>query len=279
MDLGPWSLLAVGAAGLAAGFMNAVAGGGTLVSFPTLTAVGIPAVEANITNTVALCPGYLGGSVAQRDDLRGQRRRLAVLGPCAVVGGAAGGLLLLTTDEATFRRLIPWLILLATGLLAVQGPIRRWLNRRLERRTARSADPAAGTDAESAGASTVVVAHPHPGGLLTAAVAVTAAAVYGGFFGGALGIILLAVLGLVIDDTLVRLNALKQVLSLGVNLTAAVLFVFSGRVVWEAAVVMAVGALIGAQIGGRLVRHLPTAAFRAVIVVIGLVVAGIYFVK
>jgi uncharacterized membrane protein YfcA len=119
----------VGLAALAAGAVNALAGGGTLITFPMLTAVGVPAVAANVTNTVALCPGYLGATLAQAGDLRGQRRRLWMLMPASVVGGVLGGVLLLNTDERLFRELVPYLILLASALLAAQGPVRAWLTR------------------------------------------------------------------------------------------------------------------------------------------------------
>ncbi|MDQ5853657.1 MAG: sulfite exporter TauE/SafE family protein, partial [Chloroflexota bacterium] len=114
-------------AAVAAGAVNALAGGGTLITFPLLTAVGVPAVAANVTNTVALCPGYLGATLAQANDLRGQQRRLWLLVPSAVIGGIAGGILLLNTGDRVFRMLVPFLILLAAGLLAVQERLRGWL--------------------------------------------------------------------------------------------------------------------------------------------------------
>jgi uncharacterized membrane protein YfcA len=117
-------------AALGAGLVNALAGGGTLITFPMLTAVGLPAIAANVTNTVALCPGYLGATLAQSNDIRGQRRRLWFAVPAGVVGGLLGGLLLLNTGEKLFRALVPFLILLASGLLAVQDPVRAWLVRR-----------------------------------------------------------------------------------------------------------------------------------------------------
>jgi uncharacterized membrane protein YfcA len=117
-------------AALAAGLVNALAGGGSLISFPTLTAVGLPAVVANVTNTLALSPGYLGATLAQRDQLQGQRQRILLLLPAAALGGLTGGLLLLGSDEALFRRLVPWLILAGSLLLAAQEPLRAWLLRR-----------------------------------------------------------------------------------------------------------------------------------------------------
>ena len=129
----------VGLAAVAGGAVNALAGGGTLITFPMLTAVGIPAVAANITNTVALCPGYLGGSLAQWRDLQGHKRRLWLLAPAGALGGIAGGILLLNTGEHAFRAMVPYLILLATGLPAIQDRLRTWLVQR--GRTAGIGDP------------------------------------------------------------------------------------------------------------------------------------------
>lgn len=245
----------VGLAAVAGGLVNALAGGGTLITFPMLTAIGIPAVAANVTNTVALCPGYLGATMAQANDLRGQTRRLWLLLSAGAVGGIIGGVLLLNTGERVFRALVPFLILLAAGLLAVQDPVRRWVTRR----------------AEQAGHTT---SHES-----WTAVPVGAAAVYGGYFGAGLSVIVLAVLGLVLDDTLTRLNALKQAISFSVNIAAAVFFVFSGQVVWPVALVMAAGALTGGVIGGRLAGRIQPATLRRIVVVIGVVVAVIYLVR
>src|SRR3972149_2916753 len=120
----------VGLAAVAAGVVNALAGGGTLITFPMLIAVGVPAIAANVTNTVALCPGYLGATLAQLNDLRGQKRRMWLALPAGVIGGVIGGILLLNTGERVFRALVPFLILLASGLLAVQDPVRAWIVRR-----------------------------------------------------------------------------------------------------------------------------------------------------
>jgi len=242
-------------AALAAGLVNALAGGGTLISFPMLTFVGLPAVAANVTNTVALCPGYLGATFAQSKDLRGQTRRLWWAVPAGIIGGLAGGLLLLSTGEKLFRQLIPFLILAASALLAVQDPVRRWLQRR----------------ATQAGSRPLAEGW--------AAAPVGLAAVYGGYFGAGLSVIILAVLGLTLEDTLTRLNALKQGIAFSTNIAAAVLFVFSGQVVWPAALVMMVGALIGGALGGRLAGRIQPATLRGVVVAIGVVVAVIYLVR
>lgn len=251
-------LALVGAAAVAAGFVNAVAGGGTLISFPALTAVGVPALSANVTNTVALSPGYLGGVHAQRADLEGQGHRLRVLVPVGVVGGLVGGGLLLATGESLFRSLVPFLILAACGLLAAQDRIRAWVQRREEAaaRAGRHGDVGVG------GAAAVFVG-----------------AVYGGYFGAGLGIILLAVLGAVIDDQLRRINALKQAMSLTINTTAALFFVFSGRVVWAAAVVMMAGALLGGSVGGRVAARLRADVLRAVVITLGVVIAIAFWLR
>jgi uncharacterized membrane protein YfcA len=249
-------LAALGALG--AGLVNALAGGGTLISFPMLTAIGVPALAANITNTVALSPGYLGATLAQAKDLRGQGRRLWIVVPAGVLGGIAGGLLLLNTGERLFQELVPFLILAAAALLAVQDPVRAWL---LKRAGARGAAGAPG------------------GGEAWTAAPVGLAAVYGGYFGAGLSVIVLAVLGLVLNDNLTRLNALKQAVAFATNIAAAVFFVFSGQVVWSMAAVMAVGALAGGAIGGRLAGRIKPATLRAVVVVIGVAVAIVYFLR
>jgi uncharacterized membrane protein YfcA len=247
--------LLIGLAAVAGGLVNALAGGGTLITFPMLTAIGIPAVAANVTNTVALCPGYLGATLAQQNDLRGQKRRLWLLLPSAVVGGVIGGILLLNTGERVFRSLVPFLILLASGLLAAQDPVRAWIARRT------------GQDGTT----------PRADGWT--ALPIGAAAIYGGYFGAGLSVIVLAVLGLVIEDTLTRLNALKQAISFSVNTAAAIFFLFSGQVVWPAAIVMAVGALLGGVIGGRLAGRIRPIVLRRIVVTVGVVVALIYLVR
>jgi len=245
----------MGMAAVVGGAVNALAGGGTLITFPMLTAVGIPAVAANVTNTVALCPGYLGGTIAQLGDLGGNKRRLWLLASVGVVGGVAGGILLLNTGEQMFRAMVPYLILLAGGLLAVQNPVRIWLMRR--------------------------AAHPGPSSTheVWTALPVVLAAVYGGYFGAGLSVIVLAVLGLVLDDSMTRLNALKQVIAFSTNIAAALFFLFSGQVVWSAALVMAVGALMGGALGGRLAGRVHPGVLRWIVVSASVVIATIYFIR
>ncbi|MEJ5223297.1 MAG: sulfite exporter TauE/SafE family protein [Anaerolineales bacterium] len=241
-------------AAVAAGVVNALAGGGTLITFPMLTVVGLSAVSANVTNTVALLPGYIGGTLAQANDLKGQERRLWWFIPAGLVGGLLGGYLLLISGEKLFRQLVPFLILMASLLLAVQEPVKAWLTRRMKEHAAKAP--------EEAGALVLGLA-----------------AIYGGYFGAGLGVIILAALGFVVEDTLTRLNAIKQAISFAANIAAAVFFVFSGPVVWSVALVMAVGALVGGSLGGRLAGRVKPSTLRWVVVTIGVVVSLIYFVR
>lgn len=247
--------LIAGLAAIAAGAVNALAGGGTLITFPTLTFLGIPAVAANITNTVALCPGYFGGTLAQWKDLRDQTNRLWIVVPASIVGGVIGGFLLLQTGERLFRELVPYLILLASALLAIQDPVRAWLVRRL---------------GESHSAAGMEKAAWLPVGL---------ASIYGGYFGAGLSVIVLSALGLTLEDTLTRLNALKQAVAFAVNVAAAIFFLFSGQVVWGVALIMAVGALIGGVLGGRLAGRIKPSTLRWTVVIIGVLISIIYFVR
>src|SRR6185436_5167547 len=182
-------LLIAALAAVGAGAINALAGGGTLISFPVLVAVGVPPVAANITNAVALCPGYFGATLAQLPNLKGQRAQLMLLVPIAVIGGLIGGMILVRTGERTFTALVPWMILAASLLLAVQEPVKKFVAKRLQ-----------------------TSAHKHHA-ILLPVIPIAAAAVYGGFFSAGMSVLLLAVLGLTVDDTLTRLNALKQVLA------------------------------------------------------------------
>ena len=243
-----------GLAGMAAGLVNAIAGGGTLMSFPALTSIGMPAVAANITNTVALWPGMVGGVAAQRRDFAGQGRRLAITLPIGALGGIAGGMLLLYTGEHVFRAVVPYLILAAAALLAAQDRLRAWLIRHQGH-------------------------HDRPASPLRLGLPVAAGAVYGGYFGAGLGVILLAVLGLVLDDTLTRLNALKQAIALAANLAAAIYFLFSGQVDWPIALVMAAGALLGGSIGGRVAGRIRPATLRTVVITLAVLAAVGYLVK
>ncbi|MCU1501295.1 MAG: hypothetical protein JWM12_649 [Ilumatobacteraceae bacterium] len=251
-DISALAHVACGAAAVGAGIVNAVAGGGTLISFPVMTAVGVPTVRANATNTVSLCPGYIGGTYAQRTDLTGLQQRLRPQLVAAALGGLGGSVLLIVTSETVFRQIVPFLILAAAILLATQNKIRAWLNRR-----------AGGHEAHHV--------------LEVAAVAV--AAVYGGYFGAGLGIMLMAVLGLFSELPFTRLNAVKQLLSFVVNVFAAGFLVFSGKVEWSLVLVMAPCSLLGGQIGGRVAGSLPPEKLRAAVIVFAFAVAIVYLVR
>lgn len=242
-------------AAFAAGAANALAGGGTLISFPTLVAIGLPEVSANITNTVALCPGYVGGTLAQKDDLRGQGRRLWLLLPAGIIGGTCGAAFLVFVGARVFTIVVPFLILSASILLAVQDRVRDWI-REQARRTGREHD-----------------------GTGRALLPVGMTAVYGGYFGAGQSVIILAVLGLFIEDTLTRLNALKQSITLVSNIAAAVFFLFSGLIVWPVAIVMAAGALGGGAVGGRFAGRVDPALLRWTVVVIGIVVGTVLLLR
>lgn len=250
--LGPLELALVSAAAVAAGIVNALAGGGTLITFPVLTAVGLPALAANITNTVALCPGHVGATLAQKEALKGQRALVSLLIPAGIVGGLVGGVLLLNTGERAFRQAVPLLLLTSSLLLASQDRVRAFLLRNGSHRGGHAA---------------------------WAPLLVAVAAIYGGYFGAGLGVVLLAALGVVLDESLPRLNALKQVVSLAVNVAAAVFFVWSDQIQWVVAAAMAVGALAGGAIGGRLATRVDAGALRRVMVATGLVLSVVYFVR
>jgi uncharacterized membrane protein YfcA len=242
--------LLVAAAGVVGGAVNAVAGGGTLITFPVLLATGQSALSANITSSVGLLAGYSGGSLAYRRELAGQRGRFLRLALPGVIGGVTGALLLLATPKGSFRSVVPYLVLFACALLLAQP----WLSARLAGRT------------EHDGVTRVGVALP---------VVVFLGAVYGGYFGAVLGVVLLAVLGLLIDDGLQRLNALKGVLSLTINVAAVVVFLISARVAWVHAGCLAAGALVGGVAGVRLARRLPAEMLRYAVAAIGTVVAAV----
>lgn len=245
----------VGFTAIVAGVINALAGGGTLITFPTLLAIGIPPITANVTNTVALCPGFIGGILAQLKDLSGQRRRFWIFLSASAAGGVIGGVILLRTGERAFQALVPYLILLASCLIAVQGLIRIWLLRRSIKQDAK------------------------PKSEIWAVLMVGLAAIYGGYFGVAMSVVVLCLLGWMINDNLTRLNAIKQTVAFGANGASAVIFIFSGKVVWLIALVMAVGALIGGTLGGRLAGRIKPDTLRWTVVSIGIVLAIIYFTR
>jgi uncharacterized membrane protein YfcA len=230
-------------AGVCAGTINTVVGSGTLITFPALLAVGLPPVTANVSNTVGLFPGSFVGAYGYRRELAGQRPRVLSLGVASIVGGVCGAVLLLVLPPAAFRDVVPALILLAL-LLVVLGPrINAW--------SARRGHVVSGT-----------VRWP-------IWIATAATGVYGGYFGAAQGVVLMGFLGILLDDTVQRHNALKNVLAGLVNVVAAIVFVLTSHIDWLAAGLIAAGSMLGGLIGARVGPRLSPALLRGVIVVIG----------
>ncbi len=245
--------IVLGVAGFLGGAINSVAGGGSLVSFPALLAVGYPSVAANVTNTVALWPGYVGGAVAYRHELSGQRSRAMVLGATCVVGAVVGSVLLLVAPARLFTAIVPWLILIACALFAAQPLITRALAKReVPSREHRS-----------------VGLH----------VTIFIGAVFGAYFGAGLGIVLLAVLAITIEDSLQRLNGLKQVLSIVINSVALVAYSLFGPVAWTAVAIMAVASLAGGRLGGGFARQLNPVLLRVLVVAFGVTVGCVLLVR
>ena len=249
MDLTTTDHVLAGAAAVAAGLINALAGGGTLITFPALVALGVPTVHANVTNTVALSPGYFGGTFAQRRDLADQPVRLRFLASAGAIGGLVGSVLLVSSPERLFRDVVPFLLLAACALLAFQDRIKRLI------------PASAQMDPHADG---------RPG--LGAMAAIFISAIYGGYFGAGLSIIFIAVLGLLLDDRLARLNALKQGLSFVTNIVAAVFFVGSGKVEWTLAAVMAPASLAGGAVGGKLAGRINPLVLRALVITSGVAI-------
>lgn len=252
MELTQFLIAALGA--FVAGAVNALAGGGTLITFPLMLALGVPPISANITNSIVLIPGYFGGIFAQRADLMGQKPRLLRLLPAAAAGGLIGGSLLLLTGEKIFEQLVPFLVLLATLLIIVGEPLRKWLSERSSIATKR-------------------------GETRAAFIPVMLAAVYGGYFGGVMSVIVIAILGLCFSESLTRLNALKHTIAFVANCAAALLFLFSGKIIWLLALIMGISALLGGATGGKLAGKVSAATLRWIVVSIGLTLSLIYFIR
>jgi uncharacterized membrane protein YfcA len=254
--LEPAQLVLLATAALVAGAVNAVAGGGSLISFPALLAVGYPALTANVTNSVALTPGYLGGTVGYRRELAGQRARVLALGVTSATGAVVGAILLLVSSQALFERIVPFLIFLACGLLAVQTRLARLVRQRR------------GGDGQQLSAGRGGADH-HTVPLFAAQFL---AAVYGAYFGAGVGIMMLAILGIFLIDSLQRLNALKGLLSLLVSVVAAVWFALFAAVSWVAVAVMAAASLLGGQLGVILARRLNDQVLRWLVIAFGVAV-------
>jgi uncharacterized protein len=239
-------MFAVFLAGAAAGTINTVVGSGTLITFPTLLAFGVPPVTANVSNTVGLVPGSLSGAVGYRRELRGQRSRLVRLGSASLLGGIAGAVLLLALPAAAFGAIVPVLIGTGCVLVIFQPAIGRRVAARHE---------AQGRAPE------------HGAAWVWCLVFLTG--IYGGYFGAAQGVLLMAVMGIGIQETMQRLNGTKNVLALLVNGVAAVVFIIVADVDWAVAGLIALGAVIGGQLGASVGRRLPPLVLRIFIVVVG----------
>src|SRR5919199_3865467 len=246
IDLSGGALVLLAIAGFVAGAINAAAGGGSLVTFPALVVVGYPPLVANVTNNVAVSPGYVTGAWGYRRELRGQRRRIVLLAVVSAFGSILGVGLILVSSQGAFEGVAPFLVLAACALLAVQPVIGRWLGER------------AGTHER-----------PSTGSL----VGQTLAAIYGGYFGAALGVAVLALLGVFFDDTLQRLNALKALLQLVIGATAALGFVLLTPVAWGAAAIVGSASLAGGTVGARLAQKVSDRALRVGIVAYGVAAA------
>jgi len=233
------------AAGVFAGAINTVVGSGTLVTFPVLLAIGYGPVVANVSNTIGLVPGSVSGAIGYRRELAGQRRRALVLCSASLLGGIAGAVLLLSLPGSAFEAIVPVLIALALVLVVAQPRLAVAVASRREQ------------------------VRPHGGPLLWGGVLGTG--VYGGYFGAAQGVLLMAVLGIGVDEDLQRLNAVKNVLAAIVNGVAGVLFIAVADVDWRVVALIAGGSVVGAQIGATVGRRLPAGALRVFIVVVGVV--------
>ena len=242
-----WQEAVIAASAFAAGLINSIAGGGTLVSFPALIWTGRDAVLANATSTVALWPASVAGAYGFRREMEGGRRWLLLFGAPSLLGGVLGAALLLRTPPGLFARLVPYLILFATLLIALQDPIAR----RLRTGGAEEENPSRGWQAGAAAFQFFV-------------------GVYGGYFGAGIGILMLAALGLLGFSDIHRMNALKNILALGINGVAAALFVFAGAVNWSDVLVMTFAAIAGGYCGARLAYRLGRRFVRLAVILIGL---------
>ncbi|TFV86137.1 sulfite exporter TauE/SafE family protein [Blastococcus sp. CT_GayMR16] len=253
-----WEMLAVAAAGFAAGGINAVVGSGTLVTFPVLLAVGLPPVTATVSNSLGLVPGNLTGAIGYRRELTGQRRLLVRLLPASMLGALTGAFLLLHLPASSFEAIVPVLVGLAVVLVAVQPAVQRALARRR---------PAGDVGPVEVG----------PGRMAALFAGAYVTGTYGGYFAASQGVLQIGIFGLLLRESLQRLNAIKNVLTTAVNGVAAATYVVvaTDRVDWRAAGLIAVGAILGGYTGARFGRRLPAAVLRTAIVVLGLIAIAV----
>lgn len=247
-----WQIALVGIAAFCAGAMNSVAGGGTFFSFPALLAAGVPPVAANASNSVALWPASLSGAWAYRTELARYKRYLIPMGVVSFIGGIGGGLLLLATKDATFSRLIPWLLLFATVLFAFSGKLSALLR---------------GKDAAK------------PGNSPTALAGQAVVSVYGGFFGAGMGILMLASLAMAGHDDVHEINAIKNLLSAVIYSVTVLTFVIAGAIDWPYTLIMLVTATLGGYWGATIARKIPALWLRRFIIVVGFTLTVFYFYK
>jgi uncharacterized membrane protein YfcA len=273
--------LAIFAAGLAAGTINAVVGSGTLITFPTLLAFGYPPVLANVSNNVGLVPGVASGVHGYRAELVGQRRRVIRLGSASVCGGLVGAILLLVLPAGAFKEIVPALIGIALLMIIFQPRLARWM---AARQVARTAAPEEEPDRDggpggAGGTGAVRVVVPVTQARESAVqvggpvlwVLVFLSGVYGGYFGAAQGILLIGLMGVAFTDTMQRINAVKNVMAGLVNGVAALVFVAATHIDWGAAGLIACGAILGGQLGARIGRKLPPLGLRVMIICVGVV--------
>ncbi len=269
------------AAGFGAGVVNGVAGGGTLVSFSALLAVGLPALRANLTSTVGIFPGFIGGIAGFREEITDQTTRVAQLSLPALAGSVTGAVLLLTTPAKSFQHFVPYLVLLACALFAVQPIVARYVRQRALVAPLPPVDPALddGADrdatASDAPAANARATAPAPGRarLSLTGAGVFVGAIYGGYFGAGLGVVLLALLGMALPDRLVRTNGLRSTIALVVSAGAAAVFVLHGDIAWVDAGLLAPSSVVGGYSGARLARRLPAVVVRLVVIALGLATA------
>jgi uncharacterized membrane protein YfcA len=246
----PLGAVLIIAVGVIAGTVNTIVGAGSLLTFPTLLFLGYPPLVANVSNTIGLVPGTISGAVGYRRELAGQRTRARPLLVAAALGGLTGACLLLVLPASAFARIVPVLILIACGLVAIQPRLSAWV---LERR-----------------ARLGVV---HVGGGWTLVLGVYLTGIYGGYFGAAQGVILIALLAILVDDDLQRLNGLKNLIAVVINGVAAIIFIVVAPVAWAPAILLAIGSTIGGQFGAIVGRRLSPFALRAAIITVGTLVA------
>ncbi|WP_229075794.1 sulfite exporter TauE/SafE family protein [Actinoplanes sp. DH11] len=245
----PGEALALAGGGLVAGAVNAIAGGGSLITFPLLVGIGLPGVAANVSNALSVAPGYIAGALSSRPDLAGQGRRIRTIIPTVIVGALCGSALLLVTPRGVFDVVVPFLLLLAAALMALQKRLR------------------------------ALAGQPKPGRAAFAVqVTVFLCGLYGGYFNAAMGVLLIAGLALVLNESLQRLNALKNVFSAVVGVTTVLIYSIFGPVNWAAVAVLAPGTIIGGIVGARLARRMPAEVLRWTIVTFAAAVAVVLFV-